>query len=254
MAGRVLLDTVAHLRDFRVVELRRYVVREGTRADFGRYFESFFPEAFQQLGSIIFGQFFERADSTVFTWMRGFPDMASHRAVKEAFYDGPLWKEHAAAMNERLVDFGNALLLRPVSSSGEVLVLPAVDPVREAEERGVVIAQLFAARAGRLDDLVHEAEQAFSEYRAAGARQAGVLVTLDAQNNFPRHPVRTDGPFLVWLGLLPSDEALHRRLEPAAERCASGLASTGLLRQPPELIVLDPTPRSRLRWLPEWRE
>ena len=30
-----------------------------------------------------------------------------------------------------------------------------------------------------------------------GAREAGVLVTLDAANNLPQLPVPTDGPYLV---------------------------------------------------------
>ncbi len=54
---------VAHLRDFQAIELRRYKVREGQREAFARYFESFFPEAFQQIGAIAFGQFFERDKS-----------------------------------------------------------------------------------------------------------------------------------------------------------------------------------------------
>jgi len=29
-----------------------------------------------------------------------------------------------------------------------------------------------------------------------------VLVTLDVPNNFPQLPVRTDGPYLVWLGIV----------------------------------------------------
>jgi hypothetical protein len=242
---------VAHLRSFRVVELRRYRVQAGTREAFARYFESFFPEAFQQLGSILFGQFLERADPTVFTWMRGFHDMASLRAVKEAFYDGPLWKEHGATMNKRLVDFANALLLQPVGADREVLLLPAVDPVREADGAGgVVVAQIFEVMPGRLDALLHAAEPAFSGYRATGAREAAVLATLDVPNTFPRHPFRSDGPFLVWLGILPDDQLLGRGFEPEAVRCARALSGTGLLRAPPELVVLDPTPRSRLRWLP----
>ena len=244
-------ERVAHLRDFRVVELRRYRVKAGTGQAFGRYFESFFPEAFQQLGSIIFGQFLERADPTVFTWLRGFRDMAALGAVKQAFYDGPLWKEHGPTMNERLVDFSDALLLRPVGADREVLLLPAVDPVREADgPRGVVVAQIFAVVPGQEDALLHVAERTFAGYRAAGAREAAVLGTLDVPNTFPRHPFRSDGPFLVWLGILPDDQLLARRFQPEAARCARELSVAGFLRAPAELVVLDPTPRSRMRWQP----
>jgi hypothetical protein len=75
------------------------------------------------------------------------------------------------------------------------------------------------------------------------------LVTLDVQNNFPQLPFRTDGPFLVWLGILRDDQTLQGFIR-VADRSLTSLTATGLFRSAPELVVLDPTPRSRLRWLP----
>ena len=73
-------------------------------------------------------------------------------------------------------------------------------------------------------------------------------MTLDIPNSFPRLPFRTDGPFLVWLGILEDDQALAR-FEPVAQQSAAALSASGLLRGAPELAVLDPAARSRLRWL-----
>jgi hypothetical protein len=75
----------------------------------------------------------------------------------------------------------------------------------------------------------------------------GALATLDVPNNFPRHPVRTDGPHLVWLGLV-EDDATLKAFTPLADTALAGLHDTGLLRRAPEMLVLDPGPRSRLRW------
>ena len=72
---------VAHLKDFQVIELRRYKVREGRRESFARYFESFFPEAFQQLGAIAFGQFFERAQSRPIHVDPGLPEHGRARGA-----------------------------------------------------------------------------------------------------------------------------------------------------------------------------
>lgn len=233
---------------FPVVELRRYSVRRGEAAAFARYFESFFPEAFQQLGAIVFGDFVERAPDR-FTWLRGYPDLAARRAVCEAFYDGPLWREHAPAANARIVDHTNVLLLRPLGPERGIPVLPAVDPIHEAGgARGVLIAQILTVAEGRLDELAHAAEPALDRYRAAGVQEVSRLVTLDAPNNFPRHPVRTDGPHLVWFGLVADDEALKTQFAPQAEEVATQLQATGLLRGPAEQVLLDPGPRSRLRW------
>ena len=244
------IDAVGHLKDFPVVEFRRYTIKSGERRHFADYFESFFPEAFEQLGAIAFGQFLERDDPSHFAWLRGFHSIDDRAAVNGAFYDGPLWKEHRTTMNDIIVDSDDVLLLRPLAPARGITVLPAVDPVRETEgARGVVVAQIFAVKAGRVDAFARRAEPAFSGYRAAGAREAGALVTLDVPNNFPRLPIRTDGPFLVWLGVLEDDRMLAK-LEPLAESSARDLGASGLLRGEAEFVVLRPTRRSRLRWLP----
>lgn len=115
--------------------------------------------------------------------------------------------------------------------------------------QGIVVAQLFALKPDAVDDFVKKADPIFASYRNAGAREAGVLVTLNANNNFPQLSFRTDGPFLVWLGILKDDEML-KGLTSVAERSTTSFNATALLRSMPELIVLDPTPRSRLRCLP----
>jgi len=117
----------------------------------------------------------------------------------------------------------------------------------------VVAAQVFAVKAGRVEAFAEAAEPTFARYRAAGVREAGVLVTLDVPNNFPRLPFRTDGPYLVWLGMVADTRRLETGFEPLASRSLPSLTATGLLRGTPELIVLDPTSRSRLRWLRERR-
>ena len=78
-----------------------------------------------------------------------------------------------------------------------------------------------------------------------------MLTTLDVPNNFPQLPFRTDGPHLVWLGVIESEAVLDARLSAVASRGAAALERTELLRASPEWLVLDPTPRSRLRWLPD---
>jgi hypothetical protein len=251
-SGNKATDRVKHLKDFQVIEFRRYTVKEGEREHFAEYFESYFPEAFQQMGAIAFGQFFERKNPVGFTWMRGFKNTDARAVINAGFYYGPLWREHAFTMNSLMVDSDNVLLLRPLSPERGVTVLPSVDPVAEGKgAQGVVVAQIFAVKANSVDAFARQAEATFAGYRAAGAREAGVLVTLDAPNNFPQLPVRTDGPYLVWLGIVKDNQALETQFTPLAERSAQSLSATGLLRGAPELIILDPTRRSRLRWLAE---
>jgi hypothetical protein len=80
-------------------------------------------------------------------------------------------------------------------------------------------------------------------------REAGVLVTLDVPNNFPQLPVRMDGPYLVWLGIIKDNQTLETKFSPLLDRSLPSLSNTNLLGSAPEVVILDPTHRSRLRWL-----
>jgi NIPSNAP len=239
------------LTDFQVVEFRRYTIRDGEREHFARYFESYFPEAFQQLGAVAVGQFLERGNDSRFTWLRAFHNMDDRAKVNALFYYGPLWKEHAATLNSLMTDSDNVLLLRPLSRERGIIILPAVDPVKEKKgAQGIAIAQIFAVKEGNVDAFAQQAESTFVRYREAGAREAAVLVTLDAPNNFPQLPVRTDGPYLVWLGIVENESSL-KSFTHLLESAQQSLSGTDLLKAAPEIVVLDPTKRSRLRWITE---
>ncbi len=249
--GKAPLEHNQRMSDFQVFEFRRYTIKAGEREHFAQYFESYFPEAFQQLGAIAAGSFFERRNQFGFTWIRGFHTIEDRAVANAAFYYGPVWKEHKKTLNDLMTDSDNVLLLRPLSPERGIPILPAVDPVTEANgSQGSVVDQIFAVKANSVEAFAKEAETTFANYRAAGARESGVLVTLDVTNNFPQLPIRTDGPYLVWLGIFRDNEMLEKEFFPVAERSLSSLSAAGLLRAAPELVILDPTHRSRLRWLP----
>lgn len=250
ITGQALIEHNPRLSDFQVIEFRRYTIKEGQRRSFTQYFDTYFPEAFQQLGTIVAGSLLERQNQSGFIWIRGFHTFDDRAVLNGAFYYGSVWNEHRNTMNDLIANADNVMLLRPVSPERAVPVLPAVDPVTEPNgAQGVVVAQVFAVKANSVEGFAKQAETTFASYRAAGAREAGVLVTLDLKNNFPQLPFRTDGQFLVWLGILKDNQML-KGFTPVADRSLTSLTATGLLRGAPELIVLDPTPRSRLRWLP----
>lgn len=245
------MNSLSPLDDFQVIELRRYTIRDGQRENFARYFESWFPETFQQLGAIAFGEGLERDNATWFTWLRGFRDMDARATVNANFYYGPVWKEHRSTLNGLMTDSDNVLLLQPLNPDRALRVLPAVDVVEERNgAQGIVVMQLFPFREGAVEAFAKQAEEIFSRYRSAGVREAGVLVTLDAPNNFPQLPVRTDGPWLAWIGIVEDDAKLEAQFRPLVQDALPSLEAGGLLRGEPELVIMDPAPRSRLRWLP----
>ena len=245
------IDPAANLKDFQAIEFRRYTIKPGGRDNFTRYFETYFPGAIEQAGAITAGSFHERKNQNGFTWIRGFHTIEARPVANAAFYSGPVWKEHKKTANDLIDDSDNVMLLGPLGAERGIRILPDVDPVTEASgAQGVVVAQIFAVKADSVEAFAQDAEPAFAAYRVAGAREAGVLVTLGVKNIYPQLPVRTDGPYLVWLGILKDNQMLETEFTPAAERSLPSLTATGLLRGAPETVVLDPTPRSRLRWLP----
>ena len=242
----------ALLGDFPVVEFRRYTINPGEREHFAEYFDTYFPETFEQLGAIAAGSFLERDKPLGFTWIRGFHSNEERALANAEFYYGPLWREHRATMNAMIADSDNVMLLHALNPGSSIAILPAVDPVKEPQgATGVIVAQIFSVKPGSEQEFAQRAEAEFAGYGAAGARQCAVLVTLDVPNNFPQLPVRNDGPFLVWLGVLPDDKTLQAQFEPVSERVREKLFATGLLRTAAEQVVMHPTHRSRLRWLPQ---
>jgi hypothetical protein len=242
-----------HLRNFPIVELRRYKIKAGERANFGAYFETYFPEAFQQLSVMIFGSFFERKSPERFAWFRGFHDNFHRGYANSSFYYGPVWREHRSRMNDRLEDSDNVLQLTPVDPSRPMPVLPAVDPVLDTRaDPGVVVAVVYPIRPGEETKFLARSSVVFEPYRRVGLREVTVLRSLDANNPFPQLPLRTDGPFVVWLGVGPSRPDFETGVLPEIDAIRTPDPAESALRSGPELVTLDPTRRSRLRWRPEW--
>jgi len=246
------LQQIKQPKHFQVIEFRRYTVKETQRQEFAQYFDTYFPEAFQQLGAMAFGEFYERNNPAGFTWIRGFQDIESRATVNSAFYYGPVWKEHALRMNDRMIDSDNVLLLHPLSPEHELKILPAVDPVREKDAaKGIVAAQIFKIQENHVNEFVQQAGPIFDSYRNAGIHEAGVLITLDVKNNFPQLPFREDGPYLVWIGILKDNDMLQNQFQPLVKNSLQSLTVKKFLKAEPELIILEPTSRSRLRWISE---
>ena len=237
-----------HLRGFDVVELRRYTVSPGQRPRFAAWFDAYFPEAFEQLGAMVFGQFLERDAPDHFFWLRGYHDMLDRPVINSAFYYGPLWREHRTRVNAILPDSDNVLLMHAVAGHA-IPVLPAVDPVGETRgAHGILVVQLLPVATGRADAVAMALADAAARYPHEGVFDAGLLQTLDAPNNFPQLPVRTDGEWVAWIGMARDAGALSR-LEVAMDAVERQLDASGDLRARVERIVAAPTPRSRLRWL-----
>jgi hypothetical protein len=92
-------------------------------------------------------------------------------------------------------------------------------------------------------------EAARSALEAAGAVPLATLVTESAENTFPRLPVREGESVVAWFAQFRDREAYDRYLAALASSPAWRRIEGALLRDAPrgpDVLQLQPTPRSRL--------
>jgi hypothetical protein len=128
-------------------------------------------------------------DPDQFVWLRGFADLAGRAPALQAFYTGPVWREHSAAANETMGDVDNVLLLRPADCGPLLEVDVARRPPVGAPERDGVLTVAICPGDGDVDAV----EAALGESILAR------FVTEPAENEFPALPVREDVDVVVWL-------------------------------------------------------
>lgn len=211
-----------------VIELRRYRTQPGRRDELIALFEREFVESQEAVGMRLPGLFREPAEPDRFTWLRGFVDMASRTAGLNAFYFGPVWQEFRNAANATIDDSDDVLLLRPSPGLPGRATTERAAPPRPW--RAIVLPLAEPAEATLRD---YVATRWLPALLRAGAQDLAVFETEPAENNFPRLPVRTDGPVLVLLTAWPTDQPIP------------GLpALTPWLRAEPLVLSLEPTERS----------
>lgn len=87
-----------------IVEVRRYRVKPGRRDDFLRFFEAKAVPAQWAHGIRILGPLVDVENPNAFVWLRAFPSLAAREEMKNAFYEGELWKGELEAIAMPLLD------------------------------------------------------------------------------------------------------------------------------------------------------
>ncbi|MGK9235696.1 NIPSNAP family protein [Inquilinus limosus] len=238
---------VGAIRSFSpIVELRRYTLRPGQRQALIALFDREFVETQEAVGIDVIGQFRDLDAPDHFVWLRGFPDMRSRTESLRAFYGGPVWQAHRDAANATMIDSDDVLLLRPAHpEAGFRLDCDRPAPGQGALPGGIVVATTWhldpAAEAGF--PKVFETVLA-PMLHGAGIPVLAAFVSEHAENGFPALPVRADARVFVWFSRFP-DRAAYDRHAALAHGFAAALRPH--LARPPEVALLSPTARSRLR-------
>ena len=230
-----------------ILELRQYTLRGAQRDTLISIFEGNFIESQNALGAHVLGSFRDLDDPDRFVWIRGFADMQARQTALEAFYGGPVWREHAKAANATMIDSGNVLLLRP-AAPGQGLSPAAA---QEGGAGGIIGATIHYLGSVDAAQFVAFFQKAIAPIlTAAGVQPLACLVTEESANNFPRLPIREQRAFVwfaAWRNLAEHTAFLSRFSALSGWRDAAPEGVLAALMQKPERLRLAPTQRWALR-------
>jgi quinol monooxygenase YgiN len=235
-----------------VLELRQYTLRPGQRDTLIDLFDREFVESQEELGIRLYGQFRDLDDDDRFVWIRGYAGMAERAGALPAFYEGPVWREHAEAARATMVDTDDVLLLRPVTpDSGFDVAGRARPPVGAGRPASLVTVTLYHLPPDGDDFAELFLDEARPLLTGTGAVPLACLRTEPAENNYPALPVRTGENVFAWVAAFADRDAHleHVRQLGRSTRWTHDLLPllTKHLARPPEQLHLVPTARSLLR-------
>ena len=101
-----------------IVEVRSYRIKPGRRAEFIEFFERRSIRALRSHGMQIMGPLLDLENPNKFVWLRSFPSLDEREKMKDAFYEGELWKNELEAIAMPMLESYDVILCE--TSSGYV--------------------------------------------------------------------------------------------------------------------------------------
>jgi hypothetical protein len=101
-----------------IVEVRSYRIKPGRRDEFIEFFETRSIPALREHGMKIMGPLIDLENPNKFVWLRSFPSLGEREQMKNAFYEGALWKNELEAIAMPMLESYDVILCE--TSSGYV--------------------------------------------------------------------------------------------------------------------------------------
>lgn len=93
-----------------IVEVRSYRIKPGRRDEFIQFFETRSIPALRSHGMKILGPLLDLENPNKFVFLRSFPSLAERERMKNAFYDGDLWKNELESIAMPMIDSYDVIL------------------------------------------------------------------------------------------------------------------------------------------------
>jgi quinol monooxygenase YgiN len=234
-----------------IVELRQYTLHPGQRDVLIELFEREFIEPQEATGMTVIGQFRDLEDPNRFVWLRGFSNMHRRLAALQAFYGGPVWREHRAEANATMIDSDNVLLLRPVHPTSGFLLDPIDRPPygTRAIPPGLVVATILPFETSPSASFLDFFEDTLAPILTRhGASILSSFVTEESTNTYPALPIREGEQVFVWFSLFRDQATYDEHVAALAQSrqwCDQIWEPTvRRLKAAPQVLKLAPTARS----------
>jgi heme-degrading monooxygenase HmoA len=93
-----------------IVEVRSYRIKPGRRDEFIELFETRAVPAQQAHGMKIIGPLLDIENPNKFVFLRSFPSLEERDRMKDAFYEGEVWKNELEAIAMPMLDSYDVIL------------------------------------------------------------------------------------------------------------------------------------------------
>lgn len=93
-----------------IVEVRSYRIKSGRRDEFIEFFETRAVPAQRELGIRILGPLLDIENPNEFVFLRSFPSLEERDRMKDAFYEGELWKNELEGIAMPMIDSYDVIL------------------------------------------------------------------------------------------------------------------------------------------------
>ena len=194
----VSIYTHAQSKSVKVIELRNYLLRQGTRENYINTFETLLIDTLNARKNYVLGQYRVKDENDHFVWVRGFDDMPSRKGALESFFGSEYWSKVRSEPGKYLVGYTNVYLLKPmIISEGKIDSSSAFNADWFGKPKGVTVVDFYIAN-GMRDKLLDFVRTKYdSILHVAGVRDISYWISETRANNYPDLPVFQDKNLLV---------------------------------------------------------